>query len=206
MPPVLPVLAALLLALGCVRSPSGAAPAWTRAEYFDPAMLHPDPAVGRARQEGYAAALSAMGEPSFIELARRPGRSFRFLWLRHWHGAVSVRVSQVGDLAVADLRVLRRPPSEGGGGGLAASRRVVIDAAGWEALLDRVQAAGFWTAPTQDPHDQPGPEGSRWVFEGIDDGRLQVVDRFSPDDPALVGLGLYMVALAGLDVPHREVY
>ncbi|MCK6504900.1 hypothetical protein L6R53_16135 [Myxococcota bacterium] len=205
MPLSLPVLLALAAGVGCARPRPATEVAWTRPEYFDPATLHGEPAVGRARQEWYAATLSSLLEPSFLELARRPGQTYRFLWLRHWHAPLSVRVSRVGDQAVADLRVLERP-SAAGPSRLRARRRVVLDAQDWTGLLDHLQAAGFWTAPTRDPHDQLGPEGARWVIEGLDEGRVHVVDRFSPDDPAVVALGLYMVGLAGLTVPPREVY
>lgn len=206
MPLPLPVLVALAAGLACARPrPVDGPAAWTRPEYFDPATLHDEPAVGSARQEWYAGTLAALLEPSLLELARRPGQAYRFLWLRHWHPPLSVRISRVGDLAVADLRVLERPGSAGPSR-LRARRRVVLDARAWAGLLDRVQAVGFWTAPTRDPHDQPGPEGARWVFEGLDEGRLHVVDRFTPDDPDVVALGLYMVGLAGLQVPPREVY
>lgn len=206
MPLPLPVLVALAAGLGCARPRGMGAPAWTRPEYFDPSTLHVDPAVGGARQEWYATTLAALLEPSFLELARRPGQSYRFLWLRHWHPPLSVRVSRVGDLAVAELRVLDRTIDPSHPAGLRLRRRVVVPAAAWTGLLDHLQAAGFWTAPTPDPQDQPGPEGARWVFEGIDEGRLHVVDRFSPEDPALVALGLYMVGLAELHIPQREVY
>ena len=197
----------MLCILACARpGPPAPGPAWTRPEYVPMALLHRDPAIARYRQDWYARTLQALGEPSFQELARRPGQAYRFLWLRHWHGAVSVRISRVGDLAVADARTLSgRARFEDQGGRLVEARRVTLAGADWLRLEAQLAAAGFWAAPAADPVDG-GAEGARWVFEGVDDGRVHLVDRFSPDDPALVELGLAFLALAGLQVPEREVY
>ncbi|NOY26363.1 MAG: hypothetical protein GXP62_10870 [Oligoflexia bacterium] len=203
------LIAALLLA--CVhadpqaRAVAETAP-WTRPEYVAVDLLHSDPAVARFRQDWYARTLFAMGEPSFIELARRPGQAVRFLWLRHWHAPIAVRVSRVGDQAVAELRVLTglaRPETTGR---LRASRRVVLDAQAWAGVQTRLDAVDFWQAPTWDPTTDGGQEGARWLFEAIDDGRLHIVDRWSPDDPALIDLGLYLLSLAQVEIPQREVY
>lgn len=148
-----------------------------------------------------------MGEPSFLELARRPGRCYRFLWLRTWHSPMSVRVCQVGERGVVDLRVLDGLARPGQPHRLRASRRVVIDAAAWELVEARVRAAGFWEAPGPSAIGAPDPEeGSRWVFEGVADGQGKAVDLYTPEEAAWVDLGLYMMALAGVRVPEREVY
>ena len=198
----------LLLALACAGPPSAPPPqlAWTRPEYFHLDDLHADPAVARYRQDWYARTLAALAEPSFLELARRPGQAYRFLWLRHWHGPVSVRISRVGDLAVAEARTLHGRARVDETGDLRAVRRVVLTGDQWQGLQARVDAAGFWQAPSQDPHEDGTVEGARWVFEGIDDGRQHTMDRWSPDDPALVELGLHMLGLAGIEIPPREVY
>ncbi len=204
--------AAWLLLLACAARPAmpEAAP-WTRSEYFLPTVLHADPDVGRLRQDWYADALARLDEPSFLELSRRPGEGYRFLWLRTWHPAVVVRLHVVGDLAVAEARRLdgRSRPQELGR--LAAANRRTVSAADLAALQDALDQVGFWSLPTMDPRDPAtgdatAEEGSRWVFEGMHDGQLQVVDRFSPDDPDLVSLGMLMLELAGVHPDPREVY
>ncbi len=148
-----------------------------------------------------------MGEPSFLELSRRPGRCYRFLWLRTWHSPISARICRVDELGIVELRLLDGFARPGVPHRLRASRRVVIDAAEWELLEARVQAAGFWEAPRPNPLLAPEPEeGSRWVFEGVQDGRVQVVDLYTPEEAEWVDLGLYMMALGGVRVPEREVY
>lgn len=148
-----------------------------------------------------------MGEPSFLELARRPGRCYRFLWLRTWHPPMSARACRVGEQGVVELRVLDGLSRPGVDHRLRAARRVVIDAAAWELLEARVRGAGFWEHPGPNPIAAPDPEeGSRWVFEGIDDGRAQVVDLYTPEEAEWVDLGLYLLGLAGVPVPEREVY
>jgi len=205
------LLLSLLLLVSCHSRPApGTVAAWTRPEYFAPGLLHPDPGVAAVRQEWYADALARLGEPSFMLLARQPGEGYRFLWLRTWHPAMVVRVHRVGQLAVAEVRRLdgRSPPAALGR--LVATRRRTVSAAELAHLEQTLEAARFWSQPSHDPLDgtvfPSVEEGSRWVFEGYDDGRLQVVDRFSPDDPALVALGLELLSLAGVHPDPRTVY
>lgn len=206
-PALLPGALGLLLLTACARParPVPGAP-WTRAEYFVPAVLSASPEVGRLRADWYAAALDRMGEPSFLELSRRAGEGYRFLWLRTWHPALSVRVHPVGQLAVAEAHLLDGRGRPEALGRLVAVTRRTVPAAEWQALRDQLDAAGFWALPTEDPLEPGGVEGARWVFEGYAAGRVQVVDRFSPDDPELVALGLAMLRLAGVDPDPREVY
>lgn len=119
-----------------------------------------------------------------------------------------VRVHPVGDLAVAEVRRLDGRGGPDALGRLARGGRRTVPREEWAAFQRDLQAAGFWTQPTQDGSawDRDAAEGARWVFEGFRDGRLQVVDRYSPDDPALVALGLRMLRMAGVEVDEREVY
>lgn len=171
-----------------------------------PALLHEDPEVARLRADWYAEALHRLGEPSFLELSRRPGQGYRFLWLRTWHPAVVVRIHPVGRLAVAEARRLDGRSRPEDLGQLVAGVRRTVSSDEWAALQDQLDAVGFWELPTRDPLDVADSEGARWVFEGFNQGQLQVVDRFSPDDPALVELGLELLGLAGIEIDPREVY
>lgn len=198
------MLSLVLFAACAARVPP--APAWTRPEYFLPAELHPDPGIGALRQDWYAQALSRLGEPSFRELARRPGRAWRFLWLRTWHPALVVRLHPVGHLAVAEVRRLDgRGRPEALGYNVQVQRRTV-SAQEWGRFQAEIDRLDFWEMPGADPSDPVDLDGARWVFEGLQDGRTHVVDRFSPDQPELVELGLFMLHLAGVEIDPQEVY
>lgn len=200
------VLAALLVLLACARPVAPRHEPWTRAEYFQPAELHPDPSRAGPLQEWYAAVLGAMDEPSFRALAVRPGRCYRFLWLRTWHPPMAARVCEVAGSAVGELRVLDGRSRPGAVHRLVELRRTSLSPAAWNLLQARVRAAGLWEGVAPDPRDPGLAEGSRWVFEGLDDGRRRVVDLYSPDDRAWQDLGLSMMRLCGAEIPDREVY
>ena len=60
---------------------------------------------------------------------------------------------------------------------------------------------------TDDVH---GLDGDRWVFEGKDQGRHHVIERWSPEYnrrlPALATLGLYLMILARVPNDLRMVF
>lgn len=50
-------------------------------------------------------------------------------------------------------------------------------------MADLMQEAGFWNLPTTE-QDTPGVvhvDGAQWIFEGVENGRYHMVDRWHPD-------------------------
>ncbi|MCB9781137.1 MAG: hypothetical protein H6742_21400 [Alphaproteobacteria bacterium] len=200
-------MAALFLVLALLSCRPPAPPptvAWTRPGYFSPDQLHADPDIAALRHEWYAATLAEAGEPSFRALAHRPGRAWRFLWLRQWHQPVIVRISEVGDRGVAEVHLLTGMAEPGRVGSDLDHWRVSLtpeELARLHADLDRVD---LLHQPSRDPDDDPTLDGARWVFEGLDDGLAVVVDRFSPEDPDLTQLGRTFLELGR--VPFEDFY
>ena len=64
----------------------------------------------------------------------------------------------------------------------------------------------FWSLPSR-LNDQPGPDGSQWVIEGVKAGKYHIVDSWMPQQGPVRELGLYLaIELALLRIPKNELY
>lgn len=151
----------------------------------------------------YEPHLIAMGEPS-IYAGVAQGPQVRFLWLRTFHRPVAVRV-----WGTPQGYWLRAVVLSGKGGyepGRIAEvfeRRISMSE--WQAMLEKLRAADFMALPSQ--QESFGRDGAQWIIEANVFGTYHMVDRWSDDQsPDYYAACLYLMKLAGISVPKREMY
>jgi hypothetical protein len=148
-----------------------------------------------------------MKEPSLWELSQNEKhQSYRLLWLRTFHHPVVIRVNVNPDGSA----VLTTKIASGLGGydpgHLLRDKSTMLSKARTDNFLSLVEKQNFWTFPSTD-RSPTGTDGSRWVIEGVKDGRYHFVDRWSPSDGPVWTIGFFMQSqLAKLDIPIRELY
>jgi hypothetical protein len=167
------------------------------AQFFPPRTFSQRPDLEELIVTWYSAQLSEMREPSLFK--QKEGESYRFLWLRSFHRPYAFRLQVLpdgtGTLTVKSTNLL--PDGERGRVTLDKTRR--LSAVQMRRVLSGIEALGFWSLPTKDL-SRSGFDGAQWVFEGTQNGRYHIVDRWSPDDGAFRELMLALVQLAGVKV------
>ena len=185
---------------------AGSAAASTQQGYF------PEKAFGEGSQHWaslYSAQLRALREPSLYEQSKSANRqSYRFLWMRSFHKLVSVRFDLESD---GRATVTIKKSSGFGGdapGHLLENRRKKLTQQQSEWFLEQVNQSGFWKiVGHNDPDDDGGPDGARWVIEGVKSGEYHAADRWSPKSGPVRSLGLALIAdLGQMKLPPNEIY
>ena len=130
------------------------------------------------RREWYGKHLSAMGEPSLVELASRGEMAVRFLWLRTFHQPIAVRVQgTAGAAQLVATRLSGMGGYEPGAVDLRAKRELSVDE--WHRLGQALHDAAFETI--QADVTSIGADGAQWIIERAKDGEYRAVDRWSPE-------------------------
>ena len=145
--------------------------------------------------------LDTLGEPSLFPLPRS-AEVYRLLWIRSGARPVSVRFERQGNTGQ-----LRGAQTTGKGlqnlGELLEESTAVASPTQVQDLLERIEAARFWS-----PAPSPGPlpsisSGSLWIFEGARGGEYRIWV-FARDtlarDPGFSALGRSLLAASGLHV------
>jgi hypothetical protein len=163
----------------------------------------------------YTQHLKAMREASLWILSQgdRGATSYRFLYLPTFTRPLSVRISGTGE--TASLHVVQLD-GKGGykPGKIAYDRTVGLTAAQWADFQRYLIRIKFWNAPAR-----PGLEldqgigagltqdGTRMVFEGIQEGRYQVFDWQWEEakDAVLTKLCMHILELSGLDLEYPYI-
>ena len=183
---------------------------WMQACKESGAANGPLPAPDVTHACWYGEVLAAMGEKALWAEGRA---AYRFLWLRAFHEPVLVRLDRDKD----GTGTLTAHTLDGVGGHFAGclNRNVRRPASKTEVagLISRATAAFAIPAPlptTAPPVGELRPDGARWVFEEVNGSERLVRDVWSPDQgPATAAyreLGLYLVKLAGFQIPESETY
>lgn len=152
----------------------------------------------------YSKQLSAMREPSLFELSKdKEARSYRFLWLRTFHHPIAVRL----DLSEGGTGILTVKMTDGKGGyepgGLIENQTRHVPREVVDRFLQLVKTSDFWHLPT---FETPGCDGASWIVEGVEDGKYQIVDQWSPQRGRHKGMCIWLLGLSGLRIPSDEVY
>jgi hypothetical protein len=180
-----------------------------RVEIVDPPArsfnYFPATMVDEFRAQWYGGFLDAFNEPSLWERSQKsPDQSYRFTWLRTFDHPVVIRI----DVRPDGICELTGKVGLGSGGydpGMLIrndTRPLTKQQSEW--FLNEV-ALKFWTAP-QVQAKPGGVDGSQWIIEGVENGRYQVEDRWSPDTGPIRELGLAMIGLADLGIPNEKIY
>lgn len=70
-----------------------------------------------------------------------------------------------------------------------------LSPADWQALQSALSQAGFWSLPEYDP-EILGLDGETWTIEGRKGGHTHSIERWCPDEEAIVSLGDIFLQLA----------
>lgn len=124
----------------------------------------------------YSKHLAAMHEPS---LWRTPPNAeiYRVLWLRTFDAPMVFRLTIKPDRS-SELTT-KRTNGQGGyePGRVVSNQATQIDKDETQLLLATLVRLKFWGAQTNDPGPL-GYDGSRWIIEGVKNGKYHVVDRW----------------------------
>jgi len=155
----------------------------------------------------YSSELEALREPSlFAQVNTSAPESYRFLWLRSFHHPIAIRM----DIHSDGTSTLTAKMAVGGGCydscALLLNKIYTISKEETQSSLQRVDKAGFWSAPTL-AEEETGSDGARWIIEGVKNGQYHVVDRWSPANGVARELGLmFAFGLARLQLSKDEIY
>jgi hypothetical protein len=90
-------------------------------------------------------------------------------------------------------------------GRLVQKRTLLLTTEQTNRFLDQIDADNFWKLPSV--QQDRGPDGARWIIEGVRNGTYHIVDRWSPQKGEIRALGLFMLTeLAKMKLPVNEVY
>jgi hypothetical protein len=155
----------------------------------------------------YSKYLEAFKEPSLFEQSKSSSsQSYRFLWLRSFHKPVLVRLD-VGSDTIGRVTIkIGSGPGVSATGGAVDERIRRLTKQQTDSFLDQINALGFWElSPQEDPVS--GPDGARWIMEGVKNGQYHVAHRWTPKNGAVRALGLDLaIDLGGLRIPAGEIY
>ncbi len=174
--------------------------------YFPKGSLSSYDRADIARARWYSAQLRALDELSLLEEGKNASlQSYRFVWLRTFHHPVTVRLDIMAD---GTGKLTTKIANGAGGyepGKLIESRSRSLTQEQTNKFLGQVKDAGFWELPSYE--ETSGFDGSRWIIEGVKDGKYHVVDRWTPGKGPVHDLGVTLAfTLAELKIPKHELY
>jgi hypothetical protein len=172
--------------------------------YFPRGALDPSRTkVDGLLRDWYSKYLRAMLEPSLSCGDRTGGFAYRFLWLRSFHAPIAVRLEKTGSSVVLNAVELEGTGGQAAGEIVKRTQRA-LSPAEENKFLTRLKQVGFWEMRKN--QDRFGMEGAQWILEGIDNGRYQVVDRWSPGPGPYRDVCLILLEFTGLTIPAAERY
>jgi hypothetical protein len=202
-----PFLERLVLPLAGLLVICGAA---GRVQYFPPLAFSDDPNRDGFTQDWYSRHLKALDEPSLWEMSKSStDQVYRFLWLRTFHHPVAVRLNVTDD--GTGLLTVKEADGAGGyePGKVIVNRTSKVSKQKTKLFLDKIEELGYWNLPTREEKSKTVIilDGSRWVLEGVRDGKYKVVDHWTPKDGPVRDLGVFLVFdLAEMKVPQGDIY
>jgi hypothetical protein len=134
-----------------------------------------------------------MGEPS---LSEQGPEGYRFLWMRHLHNPVAVRLARAGDeVSVVTVEADEHDPTS--------KRRHEFAASGaaWTTLLGHLQAADFWNLAGDPSDEERGLDGADWIVEGRRGGIYHSVIRWNPGAGPFREVCEDFIKVSGLSFP-----
>lgn len=151
----------------------------------------------------YSGQLRALNEPLIFDL--KSETIYRFTWLRTFHHPVVIRVQKNKD------KILLTWKMSDGAGGYSPGKLIVdetteLSSDEWnefQKLLDKIE---YWNMPTNEQSDIMGTDGSQWIIEGVQNGKYNVVDRWTPRNSTYQELGMFLINLTDLDIPKKDIY
>lgn len=176
--------------------------------YFRAGTFLPDELRDREFAKWYARSLTALAEPSLYALADTNLETYRLLWLRSFHPAVSIRVWKCERGYCMSVRQLDSLDEYVNGQFLPTAKLSVsytrpLNFDEWNNFIHLLERASFWSMPTVDGKPLPN-DGAVWALEGVKDSKYHIVDRLSPEDGSYRDAGVYLIKLSGLAVDEAK--
>lgn len=134
--------------------------------------------AGTARAD-FTAFLRAMGEPS-LYCGALEDDTYRLLHLTGSGAPVAVRVARRREGATVTMTTLEAPTWNLPPGQVVESRTSRVPEAGWSALAQAIEKAGFWRSPSHEVPPSTVHDGTPTVVEGRRGTTYHVTDRRSP--------------------------
>jgi hypothetical protein len=172
----------LFFLLGTVSAPAVALALRSQPQYFPETTADVPAPLDEFEVKWYSKHLAAMQEPSLWRLGTSDpaGTAYRFLELPSFAHPIGIRVAKTDAGATLRLVVL-----DGLGGylpgGIGIERTVAINPERWNELERLIAKCNFWEMDTEEqiPDGEAivRHDGTRYIVEGIMDGRYHVVNR-----------------------------
>ncbi len=151
----------------------------------------------------YSGQLRALNEPLIFD--QKSDTIYRFTWLRTFHHPVAIRVQKNKDKIQLTWKM-----SDGAGGyspgKLIVDETTELSSSEWTDFKKLIDKTEYWNMPTNEPSDVMGTDGSQWIIEGVQNGKYNVVDRWTPRNSTYQELGLFLINLTDLDIPKKDIY
>jgi hypothetical protein len=147
--------------------------------------------------------LNAFNEP--IIFNQLTDTIYRFTWLRSFHHPVVIRIQKTKGKILLNWKM-----ADGAGGydpgNIIVDKEKVLSENKWLKLQQLLTGANFWSLPTNEVTNRIGDDGSRWIVEGIENGKYNVVNRWSPRVSDFQEIGKYLIKLTELKIPKKDFY
>jgi hypothetical protein len=176
--------------------------------YFPAGTFLPDEVREKGLANWYSRSLQEMDEPSFQSILNDNVDTYRFLWLRSFHPAVSVRIWKCQQGYCVNAKQLDSVDKYIDGKLVPSAKLAVnsshpLSADEWSRFLSLLERASFWSLPTVDG----GPmaeDGAAWLLEGTNGAKYHVVDRQSPQTGDYREACVYLLKISGLKVDEAK--
>lgn len=151
----------------------------------------------------YSGQLRALNEPLIFD--QKNDTIYRFTWLRTFHHPVAIRVQKNKN----KIQLTWKMSNGAGGyspGELVVDKTTELSTAEWKEFQKLIDKIEYWDMPTNEQSDITGTDGSQWIIEGVQNGKYNVVDRWTPRNSTYQELGMFLINLTDLDIPKKEIY
>ena len=152
--------------------------------------------------ERYSKHLSALKEPLVFNQTEKT--IYRFTWLRTFHKPVAIRLEKTNK----SYTLYWKETSGAGGydpGSLIVNSSKPLTKDQWDKFISLLQSTDFWNMTTN-ANVENIADGSKWIIEGIENGKYHVVDRTSPKNNNFQTCGKYLIELTNLKVKTNDFY
>lgn len=151
---------------------------------------------------GYSQVLKNCEEPVLYNY-KGSEEIYRFTWLRSFHFPVVFRFQKKGFDFILTTKVLRERYDEYPDVP-ETNNSVSVSFFRWYKFKGKLADADFWKLDLNDKTAQPN-DGSRWIVEGVKEGKYHMVLRWSPESD-LRKACLYLLSISSLKIPKRDIY